>query len=199
MSHGSLEELREKILEEAREKARKIIEDAEKKAKEIIGKAEEEWRRKLEEEKNNIINEARKQASAILSEAKIKYNLVILKAKNEVLEEVFEKAKDVLKQRNFDVEKSLERLLSESIQYLPENTTEITIIVNPRDESIIKKVATSILKDKVKYKIVKDDKIIGGIVIETPKGIRIDNTYEARLSRVKEGFINKISEILWKK
>lgn len=197
-SLASINELRERVLEEARKKAREIIEEAKEKAHKIVETAEIEWRNRFKETKKKIIEEYNRRFSTIISEAKIKHILTISKAKNDVVETVFNKALEELKKRNYDVGKSLEKLLKEAIMYLPKETKHITIIVNPKDKPLISNIAQVILeKNKLNYEIKTSNNIIGGLIIETPEGIKINNSYEARLSRIREMFINKIAKILW--
>lgn len=199
VSHGlaSINELRERVLEEARKKAKEIIEDAKEKAHKIIEAAEIEWRNRFNETKKKIIEEYNRRFSTIVSEAKIRHTLIISKAKNDVIETVFNKAVEELKKRNYDVRKSLEKLLEEAIMYLPKETKHITIIVNPKDKPLISDIAQAILGNKLNYEIKTSNSIIGGLVIETPEEIKIDNSYETRLSRAREVLVNKIAEILW--
>lgn len=196
MSRSSLDELREKIIAEAKSNADKILKEAEEKARTLIKNAELEWRKKLEREKTRIIEEARKQAASILSEARIKYKMLVTKAKYDVLEEVFRKAHDLLRQRNFDVGQSLRNLLAEAIKYLPPETKEVKIIVSPHDRDLASKIAGSMLKE-MRYTIITDNNVTGGVIVETREGIKIDNSYETRLRRAREMLTSRISKILY--
>ncbi len=187
----SIEELREKLVEQAKKKAEEIIREAEKKAGEITAAAEAEWLEKSRKEKERIINEAKTKARIIISEARRKARIKLTGAKNTVINEVYDEAWNRISNRQgFDVYLSLKNLLKEALSYVDEPDT---VLVPGRDHDIISRV----LKDEgLELKIQATD-ITGGILLIDKYGNIVDNSYDTRFKRSKEVLLPIISRILW--
>lgn len=195
MNTHEVEELRQKLLEDARKKSEEIIREAKREAERIIEEAERKWREKAEQEREKIIANARLEAQKIISEARRNYRITISKAKAEVINKILEEAKIRLTNRiGFDIEESLKKLLDEALYYI-ENPSKI--IINPRDRDVIKK----ILKEKglKNIEIVESNDILGGLIIESINGERVDNSYNTRLERAKSIVLTELNIILWGK
>ncbi len=195
MSTGTeLETLRRSILEETRKKAEEILEEARRKAEAFIENAEKSWKKMYEDEHRKYIENARQEANTIIADAKRQAKLIVAKAKYDSITMVVDKVRELIAERQgFDLKKSLESLLDEALDNVPHGE-KLTIYINPIDKDVME----GILKEKgLKYRIILDNNIDGGIIIETPDGIRIDNTYNTRLERVLGSELNKIAKILW--
>lgn len=193
MSVREINELKEKLLEDARRKMEEIIKEAEREAKRIIEEAEKKWREKAEREREKILSTARMDAQRIISEARIKYRIIISQAKAEVINKIFEEAKmRLINRRGFDVEKSLRMLLDEALYFI-ENPSRI--IVNPQDYGIIEKILRE--KGLKNVEIVKSNELIGGLILESSDGKRVDNSYNTRLERARNAILTNINAILW--
>ncbi len=187
----SIDELRERLLEQARKKAEEIIKEAEKRAEEIIAQAEAEWMEKSRRERERILSEARMRGRIIVSEAKRKARIEVTKAKYEVLEDIFNEAwKRISSREGYDVEKSLRSLLDEALMFL-ESPKELRV------SEIDVETAEKITAEKgLSVEIVKAN-ITGGLILVDESGNRVDNSYDTRFKRSRETLLPTISSILW--
>jgi len=189
---SSLEDLKRKLREEAESKARMIVSEALSEAEKIVKEAEEEWVKKAESERSKILEQAREEADRILSEARIKAKIIVAEAKNNLLLNLLNAVEKALADRNgIDVEKSLKRLLEEALNYV-ENPVRVT--VDPRDVEV----ARELLKRKglVNVEIKTSDEILGGVIVESADGKRIDNSYKTRLENAKKIVARMLAEAL---
>jgi V/A-type H+-transporting ATPase subunit E len=193
LSTVNIEELREKLLEDAKKKAEKIIADAKAEAEKIIRNAEKEWREKAEKEREKIIRNARLEAQKIISEAHRQARIIISSAKHEIVKTVFSEAEKRLRERRgIDIKSSLKNLLEEALEYIEEPAE---IIINSRDRDIINEILSE--KRLKNVRIIINDRIIGGLVLVSRDGKKVDNTYDTRLKRAKTVLLTEITRILW--
>ncbi len=193
LSIANIEDLKKKLREEAREKAEKIISRAKEEAEKIIKEAEKKWKEKAERERARAINEAKNQAQIIISEAKRKARITISSVKNDVLEELFNNVENMIKNRKgFDIKASLKNLLEEALQYIDKPAK---IIINPVDKEAVKEILTE--KSLNDVEIIESDNIIGGLIIESKDGKRVDNSYNTRLERARSVLAPLINKELW--
>jgi len=187
----TIEELRKKLIEQAKREAERIIEEAKKKAEKIIEEAEKDWLEKSRKEKERIIANAETRARIIVSEAKRRARMRTVEAKNDVLKKVFDYAWRAIKERKgIDVNASLRNLLKEALNYV--NDVQ-HIYVSGQDIEIMKRIIASSNLDAE----VAEKNIIGGLIAESEKGELIDNSYETRFSRAKQLLVPEIARILW--
>jgi vacuolar-type H+-ATPase subunit E/Vma4 len=195
MSSSDIEEMRvikEKLLSEAREKAENIVREAEEKANEIIRQAQEEWRRRYEEYKRQELKKIYEKNAQIESEARLKARIIVSQTKAEIIEKLFEDTKRKLEDRQFDVKKSLELLLTQSLK---EASAIKKIVVSPKDKKILEDIISEFgLKNIV---IEENENMIGGLIVESVDGVIIDNSYDTRLLNLKEKGLNEIQRLLW--
>ncbi len=188
----SLEALRERIIQRAKEEANRIIEEAEKKAREII----EEARRRAREEKERLtrekIKEARREAQRIISEASFKARLKMAQVKEEALEEVFKEAYDKIKSRNFDVDASITSLLKEVLDIV-KASEGLKLYVNEEDVERAKKAAKELGLKKFD---VSTAPITGGVIVEAAE-MRIDNSYDTRFTGMRTVLARDVARILF--
>lgn len=188
----AINEIREKLLSEAKEKAERIVKEAENKANEIIKQAHEEWKRKYDEYKKQELRKIYEKKAQIESEARLKARNIIVQTKAEIIEKLFEDAEKKLCERDFDVKKSLESLLTLSLK---EANAIRKIIVSPKDKKIVEELISELgLAD---IEIVEDNDMIGGLIIESVDGVLIDNSYDTRLRNLKEKLLDEIQRKLW--
>jgi vacuolar-type H+-ATPase subunit E/Vma4 len=195
MSSSDVEEMRvikEKLLSEAREKAENIVREAEEKANEIIRQAQEEWRRRYEEYKRQELKKIYEKNAQIESEARLKARVIVSQTKAEIIEKLFEDTKRKLEDRQFDVKKSLELLLTQSLK---EASTIKKIIVSPKDKKILEDIISEFGLKNIDIK--ENENMIGGLIVESVDGVIIDNSYDTRLLNLKEKRLNEIQRLLW--
>ncbi|MCC6052264.1 MAG: V-type ATP synthase subunit E [Fervidicoccaceae archaeon] len=195
MSSSDIEEMRvikEKLLSEAREKAENIVREAEEKANEIIRQAEEEWRRRYEEYKRQELKKIYEKNAQIESEARLKARIIVSQTKAEIIEKLFEDTKRKLEDRQFDVKKSLELLLTQSLK---EASAIKKIVVSPKDKKILEDIISEFGLKNIDIK--ENENMIGGLIVESVDGVIIDNSYDTRLLNLKEKGLNEIQRLLW--
>jgi len=195
MSSSDVEEMRvikEKLLSEAREKAENIVREAEEKANEIIRQAQEEWRRRYEEYKRQELKKIYEKNAQIESEARLKARVIVSQTKAEIIEKLFEDTKRKLEDRQFDVKKSLELLLTQSLK---EASAIKKIVVSPKDKKILEDIISEFGLKNIDIK--ENENMIGGLIVESVDGVIIDNSYDTRLLNLKEKGLNEIQRLLW--
>ncbi len=185
----------------------KITDDAQKKAKEIEDTAKEEKnsilaeaKEKGEKTKTDILANAEKKATAekdrIVAEARVKARKVALKAREEVIEEAFTRGRDEIEKATAhpDYQKTLKRLIQESISLAGEGNLEI--VLTARDKRILKAEALQGMEN-VKISSEKLPGMGGLIVRTTDRTIEIDNTIETRIEREKSDLRKKVAAVLF--
>jgi vacuolar-type H+-ATPase subunit E/Vma4 len=195
MSSNDIEEMRvikEKLLSEAREKAENIVREAEEKANEIIRQAQEEWRRRYEEYKRQELKKIYEKNAQIESEARLKARIIVSQTKAEIIEKLFEDTKRKLEDRQFDVKKSLELLLTQSLK---EASAIKKIVVSPKDKKILEDIISEFGLKNIDIK--ENENMMGGLIVESVDGVIIDNSYDTRLLNLKEKRLNEIQRLLW--
>lgn len=189
-SVGDVKDVIEKLRLDAKRRAKEIIREAEVRAKKIIEEAERKWEERAKERRKEIIENAEKEAQVIISEARRKARIIIASAKYEVVEEVFKQAKKELRKKT-DIKGSLNNLLRESLVHI---TKPSIIYVNKDDITILKEIISNLGLENIE---IKEIDILGGLIVESVDGVKVDNSYDTRLKRAKESLVNKLAEILW--
>ncbi len=187
---GDVKDVIERLRLDAEKKAEEILREAEKRAEEIIKEAEKKWREEAEKKRKEIIEKAKKESQIIVSEARRKARMIIASAKYEVIEEVFRRAREELRKK-VNIRSSLNNLLRESLAHI---TKPSTIYVNKDDVDILREIINDLGLEDVE---IKELDILGGLIIESIEGVKVDNSYDTRLKRAKETLVNKLAQILW--
>jgi len=186
-------EVRERLLSYARMEAEKIVREAEEEAERILKDSEKEWLRRYQEYKAQEVKKVRDKASQIESEARLKARSSISRTKEEIINGLFREVEDALAKRNFDVAKSLEVLLAKSVEELASRPKKV--IVSSKDVELAKSLLKRMGMDDVLVK--ESPSMIGGVIVESEEGGIVDNSYETRLSIVRDRFLDKVRGILW--
>jgi len=160
------------------------IEGARKQAADAVEKTVENGERQAESVKRQIIGAAELEARN--SE---------LKSLEKALNEVFDLAvKEVSGMSGEAHEKSLARLIQEGLEVIG---PKATVLCSAREK---KAVASSIRRLGGKAKVTLDDQsidTIGGVMLATDDGsVRFDNTFEARLERMRPALRKEVAGIL---
>jgi V/A-type H+-transporting ATPase subunit E len=187
-----LTEARERILEEARRKAKMIVEEAEREAELIVKKAEEEWKKRAMEEENRILEEARREAALKISEARRLSRLRISQEMASIIDELFKQAENGLNHLDLlEVEKSLENLLTDSLKYVDKPRK---VYVSEKDVETMRRILSRLGLGHVE---VAPAEIRGGLILESESGILVDNSYESRLKLARRALTPLIRKKLW--
>ena len=199
---GKIEEI---IINEAKEKAENIIVKAREEAKKVLGKAEQEAKREAEEIISKKKTDAEAQARRILSEAKLEARLKILNAKEQLISEAFDKALEKLKEfsQSAQYKTALENLIKDAAiiirggdleVLLPENTNvniDLSKIAKEVEEQTGVKTSLNISKERIRS--------IGGVIVRSKdRLLTVDNTFEARLERLREQLRVNVANLLFK-
>lgn len=202
---ADVEKIQKIIIKDAKEKAEGIVSKAREKAQKILDEAKEEAKKEAEEIINKKKAEAESQARRILSEAKLEARLKILNAKEQLISEVFEEAIKRLKEfsQSTQYKTALENLIKDAAMIIgggeleilfPENTNvdlDLTRISSEVEKQTRKSTSFTISKDRIKS--------IGGVIVRSKDQLlTVDNTFEARLERLREQLRVNIANLLFK-
>ncbi len=190
-----VEKITSKIKEEAKREAEKIIEEAKKKEEEIIKKAEAEAKNKSNEILNQSKKEAELEKQRMLANAKLQARKIKLDVKEKIIERSFSLAEDKLKNvvSSDNYEKILRGLIKEAISTIAKENLEV--LCRKEDEDVVRK----IIKDFPGVKLANENiNAIGGIVVRSQdKQVQVDNTFEARMMRMRENLRIDVAKILF--
>ncbi len=204
MERSEIEALKREIRELARKSYEKIIEDAKRKAREIIEEARKEAEEISKTIKEKVIKEVRNELNRKLMSIRMKYRYELMKLKYEAIEEVFKKAEGQLKEfvskDREEYYRVLHRLLKQAIENL-EEYREYIIYARDEDINIVEEIIRELSRKYPNhvFKVVKSPvEFIGGIIVYAPEGaVFFNNTFDARLSRIKEYRINEVINVLF--
>jgi len=190
----------DEILADAQAEAKRKIEEAEKYASELKEKARLEAESEAEKAKAKALENVKLLEGRKLSEARREASLHILKERNTMISSAFQEAvkrlKDMVNEEAYL--RSLSSLIETSVKQLGFN--ELKIKLNAKDlrrqAEIIKRLK---LPPTVKITVDKDPvSALGGFIISTPdERIKIDETFEAKLTYAERKFKKEISKLLF--
>jgi len=184
-----------KIKEDAEREAEKIREEARKKEEEILQKAEAEAKSKSDEILNQGKKEAELEKQRILANAKLQAKKIKLDVKEKIIEKSFSLAEEKLKEvvSSEEYEKILKDLIREAISTI--GREDLEVLCRKEDEKVVKK----IIKDLSGVELAKDNiSTIGGVIVRSKdRQVQVDNTFEARLTRMRDNLRIEVAKILF--
>ncbi len=184
-----------KIKEDAEREAEKIKEEARKKGEEILKKAEAEAKSKSDEILNQGKKEAELEKQRILANAKLQAKKIKLDVKEKIIEKSFSLAEEKLKEvvSSEEYEKILKDLIREAISTI--GREDLEVLCRKEDEKVVKK----IIKDLSGVELAKDNiSTIGGVIVRSKdRQVQVDNTFEARLTRMRDNLRIEVAKILF--
>lgn len=178
-----LEEVKEEMLNNARNISGKEIDEAKKEAQEIMSKAKSrinDYKKKLEDDKEKFIENLEKMK---IAQARSEAKKLILDKKKEIIDSVFEKVKQKLATlKDSERKKYLQKLAEKA-----KNEIEIaTIYCSKKDIKFLEDFNC------------KETESTGGVIAENKdKSVRIDYSFETILSDIKENLIQEIAKKLF--
>ena len=185
-----IDKIRQTLIERARKEANEVIEKAREKARRIIEEALRQRERKIQQVGQEIMGNAKRKAEEEILAVKIEARKEITNVKNEVLKEIWSKVISKLREGEFDRKESLKRLLLEALNEIP--VQKVIIYVREEDKGIVKEILSEISTNKEVIDI-RSCNILGGVIVESEDSlIRIDNSYDTRLSSIKYRYIHNI-------
>lgn len=206
MSVG-IEAIREKIIQDASQEAAQIIKRAEDRAQQILS----EMKERIEESRQKRLDEGRKYAEEAseraLADSQVEYRRQLSEEKDRLFEEASQTALDQL--RDFSSKEQyltkLQDLIVEAGIILGGGTLDISL--NDRDRPKFKKRALRRLAKRIEEETQKKtsleitdgaiDSLGGAVVSRRGENVSVDNSFEARLSRIKEEKRSEIYRILF--
>jgi V/A-type H+/Na+-transporting ATPase subunit E len=185
----------EKVSEEFEAEA---LADLENGRKEALARVES-VRRETAESVAKIIETGAKQAESakrqIIGTAELEARNAQLRALERAVNEAFERAtKEISEYSGADLEKALGRLIQEGVDIIGQQS-RVQCAAKDR-----RAVASAVKRLSGRSRVTIDDEpieTIGGVVLTTPDGsVRFDNTFEARLERMKPVLRKEVAAVL---
>ena len=158
----------------------------------------EATRKEATEAVAKIIETSMKQAESvkrqIVGTAELEARNSQLKSLERAVNEAFERAtKKISSSEGADYEKALARLVDEGLEVIGSSAT---VSCASKDRRAV----SSVVKKLAKAKVTLDEDpvdTIGGVILTTPDGsIRFDNTFEARLERMRPTLRREVAAVL---
>ncbi len=190
--------IRQAILDRAQEEAQKIIDQARQRAEQTLKNAEQEKNARIEKMKLKIIEETKQELDRIQAKANIEARKTVVERKMALLAKIHDETRRVLQKREFsyNIEEFIRNSLKECLPTFPDKT-DLRMYVNSRDLTAAKKVLSE-LKLSNTVNVESDNSILGGIIIESSdKRLRVDDSYDTRLSSYLEKRLSDVGAALF--
>lgn len=172
-------------LEQLRDQSSALVEAARKEAGEAVAKTLEDSSRQAESLRRQIIGAAELEARNAQ-----------LRALEAAVGEVFERAQRAIAETPpTELEEALERLVKEGLEVIGRSAT---VYCNAKDKKAVVSIARRLSKGQVKLHVdEKSIQTLGGVTLASPDGlVRFENTFEARLERMRPSLRKDIAELL---
>lgn len=208
MNMSGLDKILERINEKAEKQREEILEEARQKAED----KKSEGREEAELEKEKIIQKGKQEADRekrrIIANAQAKVRRKELETREELIQEAFENARKELSKLKND-EEEYQDILEDLIKSggITVGGGKLRALVSEDDEELLSNKLVKNLEKEIKNETGKETSIkvepeledsCGGVIVEKGDGsVRCDNTFEARLSRMKSEIRTKIAEVLF--
>ncbi|MCD6247912.1 MAG: hypothetical protein J7J17_00395 [Hadesarchaea archaeon] len=204
-----LEEIVRRILRSAEKERAKIIGESERALREKKSSAEQEARAEAERILEEGKREAKEAEGRILASARLKARRLKLETQEKLIQEVFSRANDELT-RARESERRYKKILEGLVESggVATGGGELEVQILKKDEkflpkSTLHKLARRISKStgiKTSLRISATLKNVGGgVVVQKADGsVKCDNTFEARLGRMRRSLRNQVARILFK-
>jgi len=156
-------------------------------------------RKETEEAVSKILETGIKQAEAvkrqIIGAAELEARNIQLRALEKAVNESFDAASNQISElKGTSYDKAMERLIQEGLEVIG---PKAKVQCSPKDKRVV---ASIVKKLSGKEKVSMDDnpiETIGGVVLSIPDGsVRFDNTFEARLERMRPNLRQEVAAIL---
>ncbi|MDR7415036.1 MAG: V-type ATP synthase subunit E family protein [Armatimonadota bacterium] len=175
---------RERLLEEARQRARTLLQQAETEAENLL----EAHRRRMEAE----VEAARIRAQGV---AQLRATSLVLAAKDEQIAEVFRRARQELERLSRDpsrYEPILRALLQEAVSGF---SGQVVVECAERDLPLVQATVQAL---GVAAEVQPNPEVWGGVRVRSADGrFVVENTLLSRLERARQVLLSEVAEILW--
>lgn len=196
---SSIESLREAILRKASEEAERIVASAREEARKILEEAKERKRAIVDSEKRKVISEMNYEAR--IAEARAKARLLVSGAKYELVNKAVSRAIRILEGLEPEARAlSVRSLLAEAVGEAENSLgalSKLIVYVSERDLEVARAAVRELAVLRGLEVELRAAGISGGVIVEDPEGrVRIDNSYESRvsllLSRLSRDLIREV-------
>lgn len=206
MAMDGLQKIIKEIEKSTEQKVSEMLSEAKKKADATLNDA----KKKAEGQERSILargeQEAQRESQRILAEARIRARREKVMAQEKVVQISFEKASDILsKTAENQNDEVLKGLIKESIN--ASGVLSFEVLLTSRDRTLVTK--DSLLEIAKQTDIGRNSDIeprisedvlscMGGVVVRSTDGkVRVDNTFEARLERFRDGIRMRVAKELF--
>ncbi|MEM4407839.1 MAG: V-type ATP synthase subunit E family protein [Candidatus Caldarchaeum sp.] len=199
MSTATVDKVVSEVVQEALDNIRKSLDESEAEAYRIIERVEEELRRELAAIREAGMAEREAARQRILSTAEIQAKNMAIAAVEEEISKIFEAVERKLSQMASEdsFEMDLKRLLDEAVQLIGR---DVVVESNEKGVQLLKRIVE---KNSYSVRVSISEKpinTVGGLRAQSADGsVRFDNTFEARLERLKPMLRNEIAKMLLRK
>lgn len=180
-----LEDVKNEIIDKAKQEAKKILDKAKEVETTIINEINEELKKlelkKLEEINSSIENLTKKE----LSQANLSAKKQLIEIKKQIIDETFEKAINAIKKIK---DNKRTDLLNKILEKANKEITIDTIQCNKDDIKLIK---------AGNYKILSKEMIGGLVLISKDKNILLDYSYDTIIENIRNNKLQEIASILF--
>lgn len=204
-----LEKMVQRILSDAEKESKKVIREA----KGEVEKKKSSAKEKARAEAEKILGEGKREAERIerrtLASARLKTRQLKLDAQENLIQGTFSKAKDELANLRKDKQR-YRKILGELVKAggIAIGGGELEIQILKKDKKFLPEATVHGLAEKISKSIGNKTSLkistslknaSGGVVVQKADGsVKCDNTFEARLRRMKHSLRSKTAEILFK-
>ncbi|HIQ03267.1 MAG TPA: hypothetical protein EYH40_02470 [Desulfurococcales archaeon] len=190
-----IDKIRQILIDRARREAKEIVEKAKMEARRIIEEALRQKDEKVKKVREEVLEKAKKKAEEEILLVKIEAKKRIAKVKNEILSNLWSRVIEKLASKNTGRRESLRKLLLEALEAIP--SPNVVVYVSERDRKLVEEVLSEVNVGK-RILDIKVCNILGGVIVESAdKLIRIDNSYDTRLSSIKHKYLHIITRKLF--
>lgn len=188
--------------------AKEIIENAEEQAKKIVKEAEENADKIKKQKMEKLAEKLREKEALEIATRKLEGRKKNLTAESELLERALTestvKLREICEAERSLYEESLERLVIEAAARL--KGTQFQVLTNSKDKRLVKEKLRELEKKISKMKGVATSlqvseetlNIMGGVMLQTADKKQVfNNTFEARLTKLKEEMVSQVFSSLF--
>ncbi|RMF06198.1 hypothetical protein D6764_02770 [Candidatus Woesearchaeota archaeon] len=180
--------IKEKLLKEAEDRASAILAKAEEEAKQYEEKKQKEADEIIKAGEEKIELEKQLLRDRMLAQARLEAKTKYLNTREEIIDSIIEKALSGIK-RDSKYQKFMKAVLSSNKGVLKQ---PLKLLVNKKDAELARKLLTSL---KIKG-TVSEAPITAGIMVEDAEGKRIDESFQARLERMRDDIRIRVAKLL---
>ena len=188
-----------KIREDANEKIAAIRRDGRAQADRILNEGEKEATDEYQRILEHGRAECKEMAARILSQARLDANRMVRRAREDGIRRSFKDAESALQRlpESGAYSRILSTLIRDAMGSMGEGN--VHVISTERDRELIRELLPGLSDTKVQPCLSHECAITsGGVILVSEDGrISVNNTFEARLERLRTGLVHRVAELLF--